>query len=80
MREPEIGEMLDRSFGGVTSAFWRAEDHPLSLISEGAPRRARSPATPRFFAHRPPFFIPEGPFIVVHPASAGARAGFSDIV
>ena len=60
--------------------FWRAEDHPLSLISEGAPRRARSPATPRFFAHRPPFFIPEGPFIVVHPASAGARAGFSDFV
>ena len=29
--------------------FWRAEDHPLSLISEGAPRRARSPATPEFF-------------------------------
>ena len=31
-----------------------------------------------FFARRPPFFIPEGPFIVVHPASAGARAGFPD--
>ena len=59
-------------------SFWRAEDHPLSLISEGAPRRARSPATPRFFAHRPPFFIPEGPFTVVHLALAGARAGFSD--
>ena len=29
--------------------FWRAEDHPLSLISEGAPRRARSPATPEIF-------------------------------
>ena len=55
MREPEIGEMLDRSFGGVTSAFWRAEDHPLSLISEGAPRRARSPATPRFLPTARPF-------------------------
>ena len=42
--------MLDRSFGGVTSARWRAEDYPLlSLISEGAPRRARSPATPEIF-------------------------------
>ena len=29
--------------------FWQAEDHPLSLISEGAPRRARSPATPEIF-------------------------------
>ena len=29
--------------------FWRAEDHPLSLISEGAPHRARSPATPEIF-------------------------------
>ena len=29
--------------------FWRAEDHPLSLISECAPRRARSPATPEIF-------------------------------
>ena len=46
--------MLDRSFGGVTSAFWRAEDHPLSLISEGAPRRARSPVTPEiFWAYEP---------------------------
>ena len=72
--------MSDRSFGGVTSAFWRAEDRPLSLISGGAPRRARSPATPEIFARRPPFFIPEGPFIAVHPASAGARAGFSDFV
>ena len=27
-----------------------------------------------------PFFIPEGPFIAVHPASAGARAGFPDYV
>ena len=32
------------------------------------------------FCPPPALFIPEGPFIAVHPASAGARAGFPDFV
>ena len=73
--------MLDRSFGGVTSAFLGEQKiiHYRLYPRAHHVERAHRPRQ-RFFAHRPPFFIPEGPFIAVHPASAGARAGFPDYV
>ena len=73
--------MLDRSFGGVTSALL---DEQKTLHYRLSPRahhveRARR-ARHDFFCPPPARFIPEGPFIAVHPASAGARAGFPDFV
>ena len=56
MGEPETGEMLDRSFGGVTSALLASRrSSTIAYILGRTTSSALAGYARDFFAHRPPF-------------------------